>query len=172
MLQWRLCTRTYAALSDCSRLQKCAIQHATAEGATADLTAVVFRDEFWGLLQALTKLFWRNPAAARPPRTWNKHEEQCLLTAVRCINVANRRAALVQSYREQVDAGADASALKSELARQLEALPAHGSMEEAAPGAGGIGDCAEDDLHDASTFSIMDWQSVAQQVGDRCAVCL
>lgn len=117
-------------------------------------------------MQALTKLFWRNPAAARPPRTWHKLEEERLTTAVRSLNVANKRDTLVARFHEQVSAGADPEALKSELALELEALAAHGGMEEAE-----TGDCEENaqaDLHDARSFTIKDWQNVAQQVGDRC----
>ena len=118
-------------------------------------------------MQALTKLFWRNPAAAKQPREWTKEEKEALLTAVRCVAATQQQADLINSFRAQVATGTDPAALKRGLAQQLEALGAQGSSGERTDRG-----CASSiaALHHATArFSLMEWQSVAQQVGDRCA---
>lgn len=116
-------------------------------------------------MQALTKLFWRNPAAAKPPRAWTEADEDALLAAVRSVTTTQQRAELIRGFKAQVATGADAAALKLQLARQLEALGCPSGAEEGAVRDSHSSSAA---LHGAaSRFTLMEWQSVAQQVGDR-----
>lgn len=117
------------------------------------------------ILQALTRLFWRNPAVAKVPRAWQKQEEAALLIEVQRVVAMQQRDRLVENFLVQVAAGADPAPLKGELAQQLEALGAHGGAGE---GGGGRSSDARA-YPDASGFSLSDWHTVAQQIGNRCA---
>jgi hypothetical protein len=118
-------------------------------------------------MQALTKLFWRNPAAAKPPRAWQPHEEDALLHAVRTVVNTQNRQQLADTFSAQVAAGEDPAALKGYLAEQLDALNA---QEVAAEGRDHTHGGAMHGLHGAGRFSLMDWHTVAQHVGDRRVV--
>lgn len=120
-------------------------------------------------MQVLTQLFWRNPAAAKAPSAWHKDEQHALLAAVRTVTITQQRTALLENFRAQVATGADPAALKGELAQRLEALGSQGGTEQGGErryGSGHEGNVAA--LHDTTAFSLMDWQTVAQHVGDRC----
>jgi len=104
---------------------------------------------------ALARLFWRNPASARPPAAWTPAEKLQLRDAIRSQVVVQRQSHITADFQRRVKSGQSAETLKPHLLASLAALK----------------DVRADDtltLQQADAFSRTDWQGVSQQLQDRC----
>lgn len=103
---------------------------------------------------ALARLFWRNPASARPPAPWTPAEKLQLRQAIRSQVIAQRQSHITDAFQRRVNSGESAAALKPELLRDLAALK-------------GVSADDPEALRQAEQFSRTDWQAVSQQLQDR-----
>eukprot|EP00892_Ulva_mutabilis_P006324 jgi/Ulvmu1/4063/UM019_0041.1 len=105
---------------------------------------------------ALARLFWRNPASARPPPPWTPAEKLQLRQAIRSQVVAQQQSCITADFQHRVKRGESANALKPQLLAGLAALK----------------DVSADDvatLQQADSFTRSDWHAVSQQLQDRPA---
>lgn len=104
---------------------------------------------------ALARLFWRNPASARPPASWTPAEKLQLRQAIRGQVIAQRQSQITADFQRSVKRGESADALKPQLLASLAALR-NVSADDVAT------------LQQAETFSRTAWHAVSQQLQDRC----
>lgn len=105
---------------------------------------------------ALARLFWRNPASARPPAPWTPAEKLQLRQAIRNQVVVQHQSHITSAFHQRVNSGESAAALKPELLEKLAALKNVHADDPAT-------------LEQAEQFSRKDWHAVAQQLHDRCS---